>query len=324
MSIAIITSGGDSAGMNPAIKRFVEYAYERGETPYLIYDGLEGLIDNKIKLAELSDVSNIIYRGGTILRTSRSKRFFKLQYREQAYNNLKERGIEKLVVVGGDGSFKALDQFYADFGVPFAGIPATIDNDINGTEYCLGVDTALNVIRHTIDNIRDTAYSFKRAFIIETMGRDSGYLALSSAISSGAEVCLVPELKPDYASMKERLLGLLHEGSRFYILAIVAEGTEKAQYLTKWFEEELDIESRLTTLGHVQRGGNPTVYDRVQAYEYASYAIDGLLEGRTSDVVVYNKSEYGYKPITEVSYKPEDLRLLIGDKYLKEGKKMCR
>ncbi len=321
MSLAIMTSGGDSAGMNPAIKRFVEYAYEVGETPYLIYDGLEGLIDDKIFLGDLRDVDDIIYRGGTILRSSRSKRFFDIEYRKKAYNNLKKREIEKLVVVGGDGSFRALNQFYHDFQVPFAGIPGTIDNDINGTDYCLGVDTALNVIRTSIDEVRDTAYSFRRAFVIETMGRDSGYLAMVSALSAGAEICLIPEVEPDFASIKQRLSKDLKEG-KIYIIAVVAEGTEQGKYLTQWLEDELGVESRLTTLGHIQRGGNPTVFDRLQAFEFVTYAINGLIAGRTNDVVVYKNSKYGYVPIEEVSSQPSDPRLMLNQAYLKEVEKL--
>lgn len=323
MSIAIITSGGDSAGMNPAVKRFVEYAYEKNETPYLIYDGLEGLIDNKIHKADPQKINDIVHRGGTMLRTSRSKRFFDIAYRQQAYDNLKANKIKKLVVVGGDGSFKALNQFYADFKVPFVGIPATIDNDIFGTDYCLGVDTALNVIVQSIDSVRDTAYSFRRAFVIETMGRHSGYLALVSAIASGAEICLIPEIKPDFATMKKRLQKTLADG-KIYLMAIVAEGTEKANYLTEWLEVELGMESRLTTLGHIQRGGNPTVFDRLQAYEFVTFAIDGLLNGHTNDVVVYKSSKYGYKSIEEVSQKPQDPRQMLNPKYLKQGTELSR
>lgn len=316
-----MTSGGDSAGMNPAVKRFVEYAYEVGETPYLIYDGLEGLIDDKIFKADIRDVDDIIYKGGTVLRSSRSKRFFDIKYREIAFKNLQRREIGKLVVVGGDGSFRALNQFYHDFHVPFAGIPGTIDNDIYGTEYCLGVDTALNVIRTAIDEVRDTAYSFRRAFVIETMGRDSGYLALISALSAGAEVCIIPEVKPDFISMKKRLKRQLEEG-KIYIMAVVAEGTGKGKELTQWFEKELGVESRLTVLGHIQRGGNPTVFDRLQAFEFTTYAIDGLISGRTNDVVIYKDGKYSYRAIEEISNKPEDKRLLLNQTFLREGEKL--
>ena len=187
-----MTSGGDAAGMNPAVKCVVDYARKLGYKPFIIRGGLEGLIDGDVSEAQHSDVSGIMHRGGTVFRSSRSPRFFDIKFRQQAYDHLKKLGVEMLVVIGGDGSFSALNQFYNDFKIPFAGIPATIDNDIAGTDYCLGVDTALNMIRESIDSIRDTALSFNRAFVIETMGRDCGYLAMTSALASGAEICLVP------------------------------------------------------------------------------------------------------------------------------------
>lgn len=314
-----MTSGGDSAGMNPGIKRFVEYSIEKGLTPYLIYDGLEGLIDNRIKKATHADVAGIVYKGGTTLRSTRSKRFFEKDFRLKAYTNLKSHEIEQLVVLGGDGSFRALDVFYKEFGVPFAGVPATIDNDIFGTDYCLGADTALNVIRGSIDAIRDTASSFKRAFVIETMGRDCGYLALVSAMTSGAEICLIPELEYDLEALKKRFKKEVQEG-RTYIIAIVAEGVKFAKELTSWLEREIGLESRLTTLGHTQRGGSPTVQDRLMAFEFVTYAIDGLMSGRVSDMVSYRNSQFGYKSVHEVAAGKHQ----IGHMYLEAGKKLCR
>ena len=195
--IAIMTSGGDAAGMNPAVKAAVERARQLGMKPFVIYDGLEGLIDGKIKAATRDLTCEMSHRGGTLLRSSRSKRFFEYSYREQAYKHLKDNNIEHLVIAGGDGSFRALNDFFNDFQVPFAGIPATIDNDIAGTDYCLGVDTAQNIILNCIDTIRDTAQSHHRAFVIETMGRDCGYLAMTAAICSGADILAVPELPYD-------------------------------------------------------------------------------------------------------------------------------
>lgn len=319
MGIAIMTSGGDSAGMNPGVKRFVEYSLEKGLKPFLIYDGLEGMIDNNIKEATHADVAGIIYKGGTVIRSARSKRFFDKAFRQQAYNNLKSHGIEKLVVLGGDGSFRALDVFYKDFGVPFAGVPATIDNDIFGTDYCLGADTALNVIRQSIDEIRDTASSFKRAFVIETMGRDCGYLALVSALTSGAEICLIPELPYDLESLKKRFKKEVSEG-RTYIIAIVAEGVKFSQGLTEWLENEIGMESRLTSLGHIQRGGSPSVFDRLMAFEFVTFAIDGLLTGRTGDVVCYKDSKMGYRAIEEVA----GGKYQINPMYLEAGRKLTR
>jgi 6-phosphofructokinase 1 len=304
--IAIMTSGGDSAGMNPAVKCAVEYAAQRGHEPYLVYDGLRGLIDDNIVLATRELVSGILHRGGTILRSSRSKRFFDIEYRRQAYENLKKRGIEKLIVIGGDGSFRALNQFYADFGVPFAGIPATIDNDIAGTDYCLGVDTALNVIRQSIDSIRDTASSFSRAFVVEVMGRHCGYLALVSALSCGAEICLVPEVPYNLESIGARIKHEIANGRR-YVLAITAEGTKMSDYLTRWINDSIGMEARLTVLGHVQRGGSPTVHDRVMAYKFAVAAVDSLDAGQTNTIMVFRDGTYGHLPIEAVAHQKYQL-----------------
>ncbi len=292
MSIAILTSGGDCAGMNPAIKQFVGYCFSKNIQPFLIYDGLEGLIDDNIKKAEYSDVSGIMHLGGTILRSSRSKRFYEYSYRKQAYDNLQKHGIDKLVILGGDGSFRALDRFYHDFGVEFVGIPATIDNDIFGTEYCLGVDTALNIIRNATDAIRDTSASFKRACVIETMGRECGYLALVSAIVSGAEICVIPESKCDFDSLAEKLKFQLKHG-RTYIMCIVAEGTKMTSQVVEWLENEIGIETRATVLGYVQRGGNPTVFDRLVAAEFVECAVDNLLDETSKGglVAVYQNSK---------------------------------
>lgn len=302
MGIAILTSGGDCAGMNPAIKQFVDYCYIKGVQPYLIYDGLEGLIDGDIKKATHGDVAGILHEGGTMLRSSRSKRFFEYSYRKQAYENLLTHGITKLIILGGDGSFRALKQFYHDFGVEFIGIPATIDNDIFGTDYCLGVDTSLNIIRSATDAIRDTSASFRRGCVIETMGRDCGYLALVSALTCGAEVCVIPEITVDLNSLAKKLKNQLFLG-RKYIVVIVAEGTKKTQELVNWLEHDVGIETRATILGHIQRGGNPTVHDRLMAVEFVTFAIDKILEQDTNDglVIVYKDGKFDFVTIDYVN-----------------------
>jgi 6-phosphofructokinase 1 len=315
-----MTSGGDAAGMNPAVKCAVEYAASKGYKPYLVYDGLRGLIDDRIVEATRELVSGIMHKGGTVLRSSRSQRFFDIEYRRQAYENLKRRGIGKLIVIGGDGSFRALNQFYSDFGVPFAGIPATIDNDIAGTDYCLGVDTALNMIRQSIDSIRDTASSFSRAFVIEVMGRHCGYLALTSALSSGAEICLVPELEYDLDTIGARLQHEIKNEGRGYIIAIVAEGTKMSDYLTRWMSSTLDMDTRLTVLGHVQRGGSPTVYDRIMAYKFAVGAVEALDAGETNAIMVYRDGTYGHLPIHAVA----DAKYKLDPALLRLGKPLSR
>lgn len=298
--VAILTSGGDAAGMNPAVKSACDYSRRNGWKPYLVDWGLRGLIEGWIYEATRERLSGILHKGGTVLGSSRSKRFYDYEFREQAFNNLKEKGISKLIVIGGDGSFNALNQFYSDFGVPFAGIPATIDNDIPGTDYCLGVDTALNMIRWSVDSIRDTASSFSRAFVVETMGRHCGYLAMTSALATGAEVCLVPEIPYDLDSIAERLRKEKEEG-RKYLLGIVAEGTGMGESLTRWMGEALGMDARLTVLGHVQRGGSPTVYDRIMAFKFAHAAVESLATGHTNQVMTFKDGSYGSKSINEIT-----------------------
>ena len=285
-----MTSGGDAAGMNPAIKAAVDHARQLGMNPYVVYDGLEGLIDGKIKEATRELTSDMIYRGGTLLRSSRSKRFFDYEFRRQAYEHLKERNIDKLIIMGGDGSFRALNDFFNDFEVPFAGIPATIDNDIAGTDYCLGVDTAQNVILDCIDSVRDTARSHHRAFVIETMGRDCGYLAMTTALCSAADICIVPEIPYDLESIYKRLQPVINEEGSC-IIAVVAEGTRVAQYLTRWLTERAGMDTRLTVLGHVQRGGAPTLRDRVTASQMGYQAVYLLERGIFNRVVAVSADQ---------------------------------
>jgi len=300
MALAIMCSGGDAAGMNPAIKKFVDYAYKKGEEPYLIYRGLEGLIDDRIVKAEHRDVAGILHRGGTIIQSSRSKRFFEYEYREIAYKNLQKHNITGLIVLGGDGSFRAMDKFSSEFKLNFVGIPSTIDNDINGTDYCLGSDTALNVIRDALDKIRDTASSFNRAFLVEVMGRDCGHLAIVSAMASGAEICVIPEIEFKPELLGKRLKREVDEG-RHYALAIVAEGTKKTSEVHKWLQDTIGLETRVSILGHIQRGGNPTVRDRLMAFDFTITAMDYLLTSTDlNKVVVYKDSKFKLIEIDEV------------------------
>ena len=302
-NIAILCSGGDVSGMNAALKRFVEYSIAKGLTPYFIDNGYEGLIDNKIYQAGYSDVAGIISRGGTKIHTSRSKRFMERSYRKQALDNLKSHQIEYLIVLGGDGSFKGMQKLSNESeGLAFSGIPSTIDNDIAGTEYCLGVDTALNVIKFSIDSIRDTASSFSRAFVIEAMGRECGYLALVSALTSGAEMCLIPEIPYDLENYKKCFKKQIEEG-REYFIAVVSEALHNSEQTAQWFKDEIGIESRVMVLGHIQRGGNPTVHDRLMAFNFVTHAIDGLIEGKRCSVVCYSGSGFHYKHINDVAFK---------------------
>ncbi len=299
MRVALMGSGGDAPGMNSVIKRFVEYALEVGYEPYFIYDGLEGLIDGKIKRASYEDVAGIIYRGGAIIRSSRSKRWYEARYREQAFKNLQKLKISAVVVMGGDGSFRALDLFAQEFDIACIGIPTTIDNDIYGTELSLGVDSALNVIRDAIDKIRDTASTFRRAFVIETMGRECGYLAAVSAITSGAEVCVIPEVEFNKSVATALLQKEIQQG-RSYLIAIVAEGTKRTQEIANWCKDELQIETRVTILGHIQRGGSPTVKDRLLGFGFAVEALQALARGEKRSVTVFQKGAFSTLPLEYV------------------------
>lgn len=292
MGIAIMCSGGDAPGMNPAIKRFVDYVYMKNKKPYFIYNGLEGLIDNNIKQAYYNDVSGILHRGGAIIGSSRSKRFYEKNYRKKAYENLLKNDIDSLIVLGGDGSFRAMDVFCKEYNIKFMGIPSTIDNDIASNDYCLGVDTALNVIRDASDKIRDTASTFKRGFVIEVMGRECGYLCATSAVACGAELCLIPEIDLDLDLAKDILKKQIDSG-RNYVLCFVAEGVDKTDFMVDWISENLGLETRKSVLGYIQRGGNPTVFERLMAFEFIVKAVDQLIVGLdTNKVIVYKNGQF--------------------------------
>ena len=222
-------------------------------------------------------------------------------YRDIAAKNLLQYNIDKLIILGGDGSFRGMDLFSKENNIYCCGVPSTIDNDIYGTDYCLGVDTALNQIKDAIDSVRDTASSFKRAFVVETMGRACGYLALVSSITSGAEMCLIPEIEYDLNKYEERFKRQLKNG-RSYFIAVISEGIKHdTSEIVSWFEEKIGIESRSIILGHMQRGGNPTIYDRLMAYKFINYAIDGILDGKKDSVICYNTKGFEYKSISEVT-----------------------
>jgi 6-phosphofructokinase 1 len=306
-NIAILCSGGDVSGMNPALKQFVEYALHKKLTPFFIYDGYEGLIDNNIHKASYSDVAGIITRGGTKIGSARSERFMLREYRNLAKNNLDKHDIDTLIVLGGDGSFRGLHTFYKEHKIKFCGIPSTIDNDINGTDYCLGVDSALNIIKTSIDSIRDTASSFRRAFVIETMGRDSGYLALVTHLTSGSELCLIPELEYDLQVHEKKFIEQIKNGRRYFI-AIVSEGIKQnSQEIAEWFNKKVGIESRVSVLGHIQRGGNPTVKDRLMAYQFVRKAIDTLLDGKEESIICHDDFGFNFKSIEEVTSQVKEL-----------------
>jgi 6-phosphofructokinase 1 len=282
-SVGILTSGGDAPGMNAAIRAVVRSGISNGLDMYGIYRGYEGLIDGQIERMESRSVSNIIQRGGTILKTARSKRFMTEDGRRTAYENLLKNKIDALVAIGGNGTFTGAVEFateYADF--PVVGLPGTIDNDLYGTDYTIGFDTAVNTVLDAVDKIRDTATSHDRLFFIEVMGRDSGYLALFSGVAAGAEFILVPETKT-YPDNLARVLKYDMGKNKTSGIVIVAEGDDAGgayEVAAKVKERLPHVDTRVTVLGHIQRGGSPSANDRVLASVLGYAAIQALVEGK--------------------------------------------
>jgi len=285
--IGVLTSGGDSPGMNAAIRAVVRTGNYYGLDVFGIMRGYSGIIENDIVPMHSRSVANIIQRGGTILKTARCKEFFQPEGRQKAYQNLKKLGIDGLVIIGGDGSFRGADIFSREFDIPCIGLPGTIDKDIAGTDFTIGFDTAVNTAVESIDKIRDTADAHDRLFIIEVMGRDAGYIALHSGIATGAEHILIPERKTDI----EELVSSLQEKERrkkLVNMVVVAEGDEfgGANEVAKVVKERLPfMDTRVCILGHIQRGGSPTCLDRLIASRMGYAAVESLLEGRHNVMV---------------------------------------
>lgn len=281
-NIGILTSGGDAPGMNAAIRAVVRTAIYNGRNIYGIYEGYHGLIENNMFEMSASDVSNIIQRGGTILRSARSKRFLEKEYRQIAHENLLKRDIDSLVLIGGDGTFKGACEFKNEFpDIQVIGIPGTIDNDLYGTDYTIGFDTACNTVVEAVDKIRDTASSHSRIFFVEVMGRDAGYIALYTGIANGAEEILIPETKTNMDDLVDNIQNRWRSNKKSSII-IVAEGEELggAVKISEIVKEKLpDYEIRYTVLGHIQRGGNPTLRDRLNASRMGYNAVKSIMIG---------------------------------------------
>lgn len=285
--IAVLTSGGDSPGMNAAIRAVVRTGIYHGLAVYGVRRGLQGLVDGDIIELKTQDVSNIIQRGGTILKTARSKDFMTIEGRKQAFENLQQLGIEGLIVIGGDGSFRGAKVFSEEFNIATIGVPGTIDKDIQGTDYTIGFDTAVNTAVDAIDKIRDTAEAHDRLFIIEVMGRDAGYIAVNSGISCGAENIFVPESETDIAELI-RDLRIDKKRKKLVRIIVVAEGDEYggADNFRSLIQKRFPSwEVRSAILGHLQRGGSPTYKDRVAASSLGYHAVLGLLEGKSAQMV---------------------------------------
>ncbi len=281
-NIGVLTSGGDAPGMNAAIRAVVRTAIYNGINVYGIYEGYHGLIENNMFKMSVSDVSNIIQRGGTMLRSARSKRFFEKEYRQIARENLLKRDIDSLILIGGDGTFKGACEFKNEFpDIQVIGIPGTIDNDLYGTDYTIGFDTACNTVVEAVDKIRDTASSHSRIFFVEVMGRDAGYIALYTGIANGAEEILIPETKTNMDDLVDNIQNRWRSNKKSSII-IVAEGEELggAVEISEMVKEKLpDYEIRYTVLGHIQRGGNPTLRDRLNASRMGYNAVKSIMIG---------------------------------------------
>jgi 6-phosphofructokinase 1 len=302
--IGVLTSGGDSPGMNAAIRAVVRTGIYYGLEVYGIMRGYQGLIENDIVKMESRSVANIIQRGGTILKTARCKIFHTPEGRKQAYDILKGRGIDGLVIIGGDGSFRGAVEFSTEYDIPVIGIAGTIDKDIMGTDFTIGFDTAVNTAVEAIDKIRDTADAHDRLFIVEVMGRDAGYIALHSGIATGAENILIPERESDI----EDIISSLQEKERrkkLVNIIIVAEGYGiQATELARQVKERLpNLETRLAILGHIQRGGAPTCIDRLIASRMGYHAVECLIEGRHNVFVGILNNRMNYVPLEKVGKK---------------------
>ena len=288
-TIAVLTSGGDAPGMNAAVRAVVRTAISLGMTVKGVRRGYNGLIEGDIVDLDVRSVSDIIHRGGTVLYTARSPKFKTEEGMQQAIENCKNHGIEGIVVIGGDGSYRGARDLSLR-GIPCVGVPGTIDNDISSTEYTIGFDTAMNTAMEMVDRIRDTAQSHDRCSVVEVMGRRAGYLALQCGIAVGATAIMVPEIETKLSDVITKIQDTQKTGKKHFII-VVAEGIGGVEQMAKEIEEATGIETRATILGHVQRGGNPTVRDRVAATQLGYAAVKLLSKGIGNRVVGIKKDE---------------------------------
>ena len=302
--IGVLTSGGDAPGMNAAIRSVVRSALSKGLEVVGVQRGYAGLINGEIHEMNVRDVSNILQAGGTHLLSARSKEFCTEEGMQKAIANCKKFGIEGLVVIGGDGSYRGAADLSAR-GIPCIGIPATIDNDISSTDYTLGFDTCVNCVIDMVDRIRDTMRSHERCSVVEVMGRNAGYIALHAGIATGAAYIMVPEIESSVDDVIEKIEAGRKLGKYNFII-MVAEGVGRAEELSDIIEKRTGVVTRATILGHVQRGGSPTSRDRVLASRFGSYAVDLLMEGKSNRVVgIHNDELVNYDIQEALSMKKE-------------------
>lgn len=309
--IAVFTSGGDAPGMNAAIRAIVRNAIHNDLHIYGILRGYAGMIDGNIKRLETGDVSNIIHRGGTILKTARSKEFMTPEGRKRAYENLVDNDIDALVAIGGNGTFTGATKFIEEYpDIPVVGIPGTIDNDLFGTEFTIGFDTAVNTAVQAVDKIRDTADSHNRLFFVEVMGRHSGYIALHTAIAGGAGGVLIPEEDGNL----EDLIKLLKRGAKrakLFSIVVVAEGNHMGTVydIARKVEERVDFydDIKVTVIGHLQRGGSPSYFDRVLASVLGFHAVEALLAHKSGVMVGIKSNNVCFTPFADAISKTKPI-----------------
>ncbi len=296
--IAVFTSGGDAPGMNAGIRAVVRTCVYYEKEVYGVYRGYEGMIDNDIVKLDARSVSNIVQRGGTILKSARSEEFRTSEGRKKAFENLKEREIDALVAIGGNGTFTGLHIFNQEYGIPSICLPGTIDNDLPGMDYTIGYDTATNTAVEAIDKIRDTALSHNRLFFIEVMGRHSGYIAINSGIAGGAVAIIIPEKEMPIEELIEKI-DIGAKNNKKSSLVVVAEGgkTGSAWKIAKQVKKQAPYyDTKVTILGHLQRGGAPTYFDRVLASKLGVAAVEGLLEGKDDVMIGIKDNKVVYVP----------------------------
>ncbi|HPQ89170.1 MAG TPA: 6-phosphofructokinase, partial [Candidatus Mcinerneyibacteriales bacterium] len=304
-SIGVLTSGGDSPGMNAAVRSVVRTGIYMGLEVMGIEKAYLGMMEDLIIPLSLKDVGGIMQKGGTMLQTTRCEEFITDEGQEQAVQNLKKHGIEGLVVIGGDGSLTGARDLH-NRGIKVIGIPGTIDNDLWGTDMCIGVDTALNTIIYCVDNIKDTASSHERAFIIEVMGRKSGYLALMAAIATGAEEVYIPEKEMDIQATANKIQEG-HKRGKTHGIIILAEGAGNAYTIGRQLKNILGYEVRISILGHIQRGGTPSAFDRQLGSMMGAEAVKALMDGKSGFMVALSGAHYSLVPLEEAISKKKTI-----------------
>ena len=309
-TVGVLTSGGDSPGMNAAIRAVVRSCIAQGIKAKGIYRGYQGLIDDDVKELTSQDVSGIIQRGGTILKSARCMEFKIPEGRKKAYDTLQKEKIDALVVIGGDGTFTGARLLAQEYNIPIIGLPGTIDNDLWGTDSTIGYDTSLNTIMDCVDKLRDTATSHERVFLVEVMGRDAGFLTLSAAIASGAEAAIIPERATVHEQLEEAI-GQGRRKSKNSSIVLVQEHAIEggAQAVAKVLEEDHpEYNTRVTILGHLQRGGSPTAYDRIIASRMGMAAVQALLEEQRSIMIGMKNDEIVYVPLSKAIREKKDVK----------------